>query len=400
MESAKLSKSVVYPSSSMDYFLVCLSGGPCAGKSSVQAILADVLENNGYRVYKLPEAATTLFNCGVNFMELNDEQKYSFQKHIVKFMMALEQPFIDLCKLNAKVGIKSALITDRGAMDPSAYIDRDLWLKMLKELDLKEVELRDCRYDCVIHMVSAADGAPQFYNLATNTVRTEGVELAKELDGKIKNAWIGHPYFSIIDNSTGFDEKCNRVVHAVLQRIGMSDKRFGQGIKKRKYLVNPTFDFNSFKVKFSDFFVEHIYLNSDDGQYRIRKRWNENGVFYSLTIRRLIHDQKIEERRVLTAREYDSLQSQQDPTRCTISKVRRCFLHNNHYYQLDFFKQPHGGLMLLEAYIEDHYKLSLPPFLPIECEVTDDSKYSMFTLSVIQQGIKIVAVEPPAVALS
>eukprot|EP00834_Sanchytrium_tribonematis_P003621 NODE_146_length_15710_cov_0.617385.p1 type:complete len:369 gc:universal NODE_146_length_15710_cov_0.617385:12788-13894(+) len=366
----------------MDYFLVCLSGGPCAGKSSVQAILADVLENSGYKVYKLPEAATTLFNCGVNFMDLSEDQRYLFQKHIIRFMMSLEDPFIDLCKSNAKKGIKSALITDRGSMDPSAYISRDLWLKMLSELNLNEVELRDCRYDIVIHMVSAADGAEKFYNLATNTVRTEGIELAKELDEKIRNAWIGHPYLSIIDNSTGFDEKCNRVVQAVLKRIGLVDKRFGSGIKKRKYLIAPEFQFTGkFPVGFRDFSVEHLYLTSEKDQYRIRKRWDDKGIFYSLTIRKSLFDQKIEERRVLTAREYENLFSQKDQNRHTILKTRRCFLYHSHYFHLDYYEQPHNGLMLLEAYIEDSQAKVLPDFLPIVKEVTEDDSFSMFNLS-------------------
>ncbi len=366
------------------YFIICLSGGPCGGKSSVQTILADVLENNGYKVYKLPEAATTLFNCNVSFNDLDEDQQYHFQKQIIKFMISLEEPFIELCKSNSKKGIKSAIITDRGIMDASAYIPRSSWLKMLNELGLNEVESRDSRYDVVVFLNSAADGAEQFYNLANNTVRTESIELARSIDKKIKLAWVGHPFLKIVDNSTGFDEKCNRVVQAVLNRIGSVDKRFGSGIKKRKYLVSPTFEFeNEFFVECNDFSVDHVYLKSDEGQYRIRKRYNENGTFYSLTIRRLIFNQKIEERRVLTAREYDSLQSQMDQGHSAISKTRRCFLYNNHYFQLDYFKQPHTGLMLLEAYLEDSYKLDLPTFIPIEREVTDVPAYSMFNLSKI-----------------
>ncbi len=37
--------------------------------------------------------------------------------------------------------------------------------------------------------------------------------------------------------------------------------------------------------------------------------------------------------------------------------------------------------MLLETYCEKGHKLSLPDFLQIDREVTDDQKYSMFNLS-------------------
>lgn len=30
---------------------------------------------------------------------------------------------------------------------------RESWLDILKSLNLKEVELRDCRYDLIVHMV-------------------------------------------------------------------------------------------------------------------------------------------------------------------------------------------------------------------------------------------------------
>jgi hypothetical protein len=38
---------------------------------------------------------------------------------------------------------------------------------------MNEVYLRDRRYDLVLHMVSAADGAENFYNLSNNIARYE-----------------------------------------------------------------------------------------------------------------------------------------------------------------------------------------------------------------------------------
>ena len=39
---------------------VLLTGGPCAGKTTIMAKLTSVLENKGYRVFCVPEAATLL----------------------------------------------------------------------------------------------------------------------------------------------------------------------------------------------------------------------------------------------------------------------------------------------------------------------------------------------------
>ena len=49
-------------------------------------------------------------------------------------------------------------------------------------LDL--LQLRDARYDQVIHMVTAANGAEPFYQLTNNSTRSEGCQLARELDVK------------------------------------------------------------------------------------------------------------------------------------------------------------------------------------------------------------------------
>lgn len=74
------------------------------------------------------------------------------------------------------------------------------------------VELRDNRYTQVVHMVTAANGAEEYYNTEDNPCRTEGVELARELDQKTAEAWVGHPYIDVIDNATRFDAKIRRMI--------------------------------------------------------------------------------------------------------------------------------------------------------------------------------------------
>jgi hypothetical protein len=58
--------------------------------------------------------------------------------------------------------------------------------------------LRDRRYEAVVHLVSAADGAEKFYSKENNEARYESVQEAVELDKRLINAWVGHPHFSII----------------------------------------------------------------------------------------------------------------------------------------------------------------------------------------------------------
>lgn len=43
---------------------ICITGGPCAGKTTGLNYLAEKLKERGFAVYIVPEAATTLFMGG------------------------------------------------------------------------------------------------------------------------------------------------------------------------------------------------------------------------------------------------------------------------------------------------------------------------------------------------
>lgn len=88
----------------------------------------------------------------------------------------------------------------------------ECWQRFLRANKWNTVDLRDNRYNQVIHLVTSADGAEEYYNIEGNPVRTEGLELAREMDRKTMEAWVGHPYMDVIDNSTDFDTKMRRMI--------------------------------------------------------------------------------------------------------------------------------------------------------------------------------------------
>lgn len=49
-------------------------------------------------------------------------------------------------------------------MDASAYIETDKWELMKNSNGWNEIDVRDNRYNQIVHMVSAANGAEQFYS--------------------------------------------------------------------------------------------------------------------------------------------------------------------------------------------------------------------------------------------
>jgi hypothetical protein len=82
----------------------------------------------------------------------------------MKTQMGLEDRFCELAMID-KSEKPSVVLCDRGVMDGSAYMDPASWKSLLDEMGLNTVQIRDRRYDAVIHLVTAADGAAEFYNL-------------------------------------------------------------------------------------------------------------------------------------------------------------------------------------------------------------------------------------------
>ena len=78
------------------------------------------------------------------------------------------------------------ILIDRGLLDGSAYVSTTGWQALMDDLNMNTVMLRDNRYDAVIHMVTAADGADEFYASLSNEARYESAEEAVDKDKKLR----------------------------------------------------------------------------------------------------------------------------------------------------------------------------------------------------------------------
>tara|TARA_B110000285_G_C14978331_1_gene540052 strand:- start:669 stop:941 length:273 start_codon:yes stop_codon:yes gene_type:complete len=58
-------------------YRICLTGGPCSGKTTAIAQLEDLVEDKGVRVFTVPEAATLLMKSGamIDNYKLTDSQR-------------------------------------------------------------------------------------------------------------------------------------------------------------------------------------------------------------------------------------------------------------------------------------------------------------------------------------
>ncbi|CAL4118767.1 unnamed protein product, partial [Meganyctiphanes norvegica] len=273
-----------------------------------------------------------------------------------------------------------------------SVISPERWEAIMRKNGWNPVDLRDTRYNQIIHMVSAAVGAEAFYSIEDHACRSESVDLAKMLDHKAAEAWVGHPYFDVIDNSTEFDTKIRRCINAVCQKLVIdTGDRLENNARKLKFLVKGSLPEDKIFPSFQDFNVEHIYLrtNSRKMQARLRKRGKNGNNSYTHTIRKPEQlGQVVEVKTQISTRDYNNMSAQADDHHFPIYKTRRCFLYNNQYFQLDIYQEPcHPrcrGLLLLETYTTlspEELRKRIPEFLgPVE-DVKGKPNYSMFNLS-------------------
>lgn len=368
-------------------YKLVLTGGPCGGKTTGQAHLCTFFENLGWKVLRVPETASILLTGGVKFSELSAKQAYEFQEDLLKTMLQIENTFF---KLAQSIDRNCLIICDRGAMDATAFVSKDEWKLMAASNGWNNVELRDNRYDHIIHMVSSANGAEDYYTTEDHSCRCETIDEARDQDRRAALAWIGHPYYDVIGNSENFDNKICRLIECVCRKLGLDiGDRFKATNRKVKFLVTGPIIDSEFPA-FQDFEVIHDYLKSGnpEAQARLRKRGQNDHWSYIHTLRRIINGQAVEVKTQLNYRDYTNALSQRDSSHLSIFKRRRCFLVNNQYFQLDIYQEPAHprcrGLMLLETYTDlpsSELSKILPQFLNVEKEVTNNPEYSMFNLS-------------------
>ena len=277
----------------------------------------------------------------------------------------------------------AVIICDRGTMDVSAYLPTHVWNVLLDSFGWTEVALRDQRYEAVIHLESAAVGAPDYYTTANNEARLETPEQAAALDRAVQTAWIGHPHLRVIDSSTSFEDKIERIIQAVASVAGVPEKREIE----RKYLVKEGFDADALPVPFKTFQIAQTYLKTEDGSAaRVRERRGEGAAVYPHTVKRYLEGGIREEHeQQITGREYVEYLTDRDPDRRTVRKERRCFLWDGQYFELDTFIEPQPGLTVLEIELETaEDEVRLPPFVEVVQDVTNDSEYTNFAMALIK----------------
>lgn len=357
---------------------IVLTGGPCAGKTTALVRVIEHFNSRGFKVFCIPEVPTIYSLAGWNYLTPNRQLYFEGERAILETQLALEDHFMRLASVCAKPVL---IVCDRGAMDISAYIAPEEWDSICGEAGTNSNVLRE-RYDAVLHLVSAADGAEQYYTTATNSTRyekadEEGLHIARELDKKVIKAWTGHPHLRVINNHDDFERKMQRVLREISNVLGLPQPV----TEERKYLVEVTGQL----PETIDSDILQTYLVSEPGaEIRLRRRSWPSGKVVNVhnTKKRTAPGEQIETERQVENALYESLLQQADPYRQSISKLRQSFIWKGQYFELDTYRGPLDGLVILETKgIADAEDVNFPPFIRVIKEITGNKEYYNYNLA-------------------
>ena len=357
---------------------IVLTGGPCAGKTTALVKITEYFSGFGYKVFNVPEVPTIYSTAGWNYLTPNRKLYYQGERAILETQLALENQFMKLAEVCEDPVL---VVCDRGAMDISAYIKPEEWEEITHMAGTNSEALRES-YDAVLHLVSAADGAEQYYTTATNATRyeqanEEGLRIARELDKKVIEAWTGHPHLRVINNHDDFDNKIKRVLTEISKVVG---------------LPQPVQEERIFRVEIigeipecSESLITQTYLVAEPGsEVRLRRREWSGGKVVNVhrSKKRISETEVIETERQVDNNLYEQMLQQADPYRVTIHKKRQSFIWKGQFFQIDTFQDPVSNLVMMETKgISEQETVNFPPFVKVLEDVTGNPKYLNYNIA-------------------
>ena len=358
---------------------IVLTGGPCAGKTTALVRVIEYFSSRGFKVFTIPEVPTMFTQAGMDYLTQNRQFFYEGEKATLEIQLALEDKFMQMAQT---IDGPCVIVCDRGAMDISAYMKPEVWEQLTEDVGTSTVELRDGRYDAVLHLVSAADGAEQFYTTSNNASRNEaadeqGLAIARMLDKRVIEAWTGHPHLRVINNDEDFDAKLNRVLKEISSVLGVP-----QTIEEeRKYKVEVIGELPADCIESN---ITQTYLVGEPGaEIRLRRReWAGKFVNVHTTKKKVSNKEELVTERQVSNHLYQSMLQQADPYRHTINKLRKSFIWKGQYFELDYYKGALDGLVILETKgMRRHEDVKFPPFLHVVEDITSNKDYYNYMLA-------------------
>lgn len=353
---------------------IVLTGGPCAGKSSAIKYVEQRLEADGFGVVIIEECATKLFLRGISPEKIGN---YEFHKQL--FGKQLDEETRAYKQAALLHNDRAVVLSDRGLLDSRAYVTEDEFSRYAGEYNLNEDKIRNS-YDAVFHLVTAANGAENFYTTANNTVRSENIEKARNVDENTISVWTGTPHLRVIDNSTDFEGKIERLIAEIEGFLGLPEPLEIE----RKFLIEyPDLNYlNSIKTCRKTAITQAYLTTPEEGNFRIRKRGEGDKAVYIKTVKIKISDiRRVEIENYISEKEYYNYLSRKECVTGVISKDRYCIVWNSTYYELDVYPFWNDRATLEIELLNEEQAYKLPEFVKLIREVTFEKEYRNLALA-------------------
>lgn len=187
---------------------IVLTGGPCAGKTTI----ADVLRQSfSDRMVVVPETASALLRGGFPRWE-EASAVCAFQTAVYSVQLQIEAAY-------EKHHDAAILVLDRGSADGGAYWPDGPEAFFRTMGTTHEAEMS--RYDRVIYLESA-DSSDYDAHQAENPARNEDWKKAKAIDTKTLEVWRKHPRITVVKAQASFVDKVLSVLKLVAEELGES----------------------------------------------------------------------------------------------------------------------------------------------------------------------------------
>ncbi len=348
---------------------IVLTGGPCAGKTTALQLIEEEFTEKGIMVFVVGESATEMINAGAKPFGDNAINCYDFQKAIIGYQLYKERMYEKLAE-TLPDGTKCIIVCDRGAMDNKAYIDKEGFEKILEELIISEVNLLT-RYQMVIHLVTAAKGAEEFYTLANNEARSETPEVARSLDDATLECWLGHPNLQVIGNEQDFQSKMKMVLRSIHRELDMPEPIQSQ----KKFIISGDSAQKFLKglKSFKKMRIEQTYEVAED-EICYRKMSDDSSSMYYEIRKKNTSDSssRVKVMNRMTEKEY--LKRTMAIDRQPIIKDRYSFVYEGQYFRIDVFRNVDLFMLEVES-TKENKSVTIPKEIVVEADVTDNEEY-------------------------
>eukprot|EP00494_Astrolonche_serrata_P002029 UN02035 len=331
-----------------DIFRVVLTGGPCAGKSTIISTLTSYLNSKGFNVLHVQESATILKNSGITW---SPELSHQFQVNCISLQQVREKI---ACRWGRKIAKncakkKTIILFDRAMCDGLAFVSEECFKACINEVGIQG-DLLD-RYDAIFHLVTAADGAVKFYK--NTSYRHEEPKEAVRQDKVLRTAWGGHRNHFMFTNEASFETKIENVISRLCKLLGLN-------VLRRtciRYLLEskPVIPEDQEIVQEVYYKTYINYQSNEEGFQFAFLRYSErkNGGCAQYVLKQVFqqHGQQITKKRRLTRVEYFELLRRKDSRRMIVKQNRSfIMLPDRALLEIVEYVQPTNNLHLLNIY--------------------------------------------------